>query len=321
MKYHKIILIFFFLPFFAFSQRTETAIDFSPKKSRLVFELENDMLFNTDNYYTAGIGLAYTNKNLNKTPAQFILKPKQQNVLTFTGFGIEQRIFTPSSITEPDKIESDQPYSAYLIASNFSVIVNPEKKLKLYNEIGIGIMGPAAGGKEVQSFVHEIVGSPIPVGWENQLQNTFLIDYQFRLEKGFGTDWLANHLIPFFGARVGTLTNRVQIGGMVKFGNKHNYLLPNKNLKALRNKFIWEWVFAANLQGVFYDATLQGSMFTNDPNALDKSETTSHQYQFRTGVNLYYNNFTLRYMFNFNSASFNTSVFHRFGGVNIGYSF
>ncbi len=317
----KIILLFLFFPFVAFTQRTETALDFSTKNSRLVLEVENDMLFSTDSYYTAGIGLAYTHKNLRKTLAQLIIKPKSQKVLTFTGFGLEQRIFTPYSITQPDKIENDQPYSAYLLATNYTVIVNPEKNLKLSNELGIGIMGPAAGGEQAQTLVHKIVNSPIPLGWENQLQNTFLIDYRFRIEKGFGGDWLANHLIPFWGARVGTLTNRVQIGAMLKLGNKQKFLRYDQNLDKLQHKFIWEWTFVANLQGVFYDATLQGSMFKDDPNALDNSEKISHQYQFRTGVNLYYYNFTLRYMLNFNSASFDSAVYHRFGSINIGFSF
>ncbi len=317
----RILLIFILLPTLAYTQRTEKAIDFSSHKNRLIFELENDMLFSTDSYYTAGLGLTYTHKHLKRTPAQLILKPKSEHVLTYSGFGIEQRLFTPSSIIMPDEIANDQPYSAYILATNFSVIVNQEKKMKLSNEIGIGVMGPLAGGEEVQSFVHKIVGSAIPIGWNEQLQNTFLIDYQFRIEKGFGPDLLANHLVPFFGARVGTLTNRVQIGAMLKLGNKDKYLQHNINTKSLKKKFIWEWIFSANLQGVFYDAVLQGSMFREDKNALNRSETTSHQYQFRTGVNLFYHNFSLRYMLNFNSSNFNAAVYHRFGGINIGYSF
>jgi len=314
-------VLFAVFPKVSLGQRTETAIDFSSKKSRLIFELDNDMLFSTDSYYTAGVGLSYTHKNLHRTPAQWLLKPKTEDALTFTGFSLHQRIFTPYSIIYPEAIENDQPYSAYILATNYSVLVNSSKSLKISNEIGIGVMGPAAFGEEVQTFVHKIVGSPIPLGWEKQLQNTFLLDYRIRIEKGFGTNWTAKHLIPFIGGEFGTLTNRVQIGMMVKFGNKLNYLKPKQNLEELKKKFIWEWVFAANLQGVFYDATLQGSMFTEDPNALNKSETNSYQYQLRTGINFYYHNFTLRYMFNFNSATFNSAVYHRFGGINIGYSF
>jgi len=320
MKFSGFTFLIFFTGFglTLFAQRTETAINFSEKKSRFIFDLDNDMLFSTDSYYTAGVGMSYTHSGLKKTPTQLILSSKNTDNLTFTGFGIEQRIFTPSSITAPDSITNDQPYSAYLLATNFSVLINQEAHLKISNELGIGVMGPAAGGEEMQTLVHEVVNSPIPVGWDNQLQNTFLIDYHFRIEKGFFNDWTANHIIPFAAARIGTLTNRVQIGMMVKLGNKNQYLVPSL---IGHDKLIWEWVFSANLQGVFYDATLQGSMFKEDPNALDKSEIVSHQYQFRTGFNLYYRNFSLRYMLNFNSSNLNSTVYHRYGGVNIGYSF
>lgn len=219
-------------------QRTETSIDFSDKKNRLILDSDNDMLFNTDNYYTAGIGLSYTNTSLRKTPSQLILQSKSMDVITFSGFAIKQRLFTPSDITVPNAIENDQPYSAFILATNYSVLINPKKYLKISNEIGIGIMGPAALGEEVQTLVHEIIGSPIPRGWDQQLQNTFLIDYDFRLEKGFGNEWVATHFIPFAGMRVGTLTNRIELGAMFKLGNKVKLIQIHSNLSDLENKFI-----------------------------------------------------------------------------------
>ena len=307
---------------FAFGQRTETAINLTSKISRLILEVENDMLFSSDSYYTAGIAISYTNQNLKKTLAQLILKSKNPSNYIFSGFGIQHRMFTPFSIIEPNSIENDQPYSAYLLATNFSVLINDKKHLKLSNEIGIGIMGKPAGGEAVQTIVHEIVGSPIPIGWENQLENSFLIDYQFRIEKGFFNDWIAKHFVPFAGAQIGTLTNRVEIGLITKFGNKNKYLVDATSPLGIENKFVWEWVFEANLQGVFYDATLEGGVYNrDDPNAIPRKETISRQYQIRMGVNLYYKRWSLRYMLNFNSSSFNSAVTHRYGSVNIGYSF
>ncbi len=84
----KILLIAFFLPLATFAQRTETALDFSPKTNRLVLEVENDLLFNTDSYYTAGIGLAYINKKLKRTPIQRVFKVKEEQVLIYTSLTI-----------------------------------------------------------------------------------------------------------------------------------------------------------------------------------------------------------------------------------------
>ena len=127
-----IIIIFLIqISQFVYAQRTETAIDLAQEKSRLVLEAENDLLFQSDNYYTVGIAFSYTHQPLKKTPAQLILNSKSSESRSFRGFGIQQRIFTPYSIVEPNSIENDRPYSAYLLASNFSVLINLEKKLQI----------------------------------------------------------------------------------------------------------------------------------------------------------------------------------------------
>ncbi len=324
MKFKKYILALFLLKtsFFAFGQRTETGINLTQEKSRLIFELENDMLFTTDNYYTAGLALSYTNKNFKKTPAQLILNSQNTENITFSGVGFQQRIFTPYSISEPNTIENDRPYSAYLLATNFSVLINRKKKLKLSNEIGLGIMGQAAGGKETQTFVHQIIGSVTPIGWENQLKNAFIIDYQFRVEKGFFNEWISNHFVPFAEARVGTLIDKIQVGLITKIGNKNKSLTNMSTSFELKKQLIWEWVFEANLQGVFYDATLEGGVFSNDKAfVLDKEEIISRQYQLRTGINLYYKKFSFRYMVKFNSTDFESAIIHRYASLNIGFTF
>jgi len=285
-------------------QRTETGINFSLKNSRLILEVENDMLFQSDSYYTSGVALSYTNKKIKKTPTQFVLDfINFDKTHTYTGFGIQQRIFTPYSIEEPNSIENDRPYSAYILVSNYSVLINTKNNLKVSNEIGIGIMGELAAGEEAQTMVHKIIGSPLPIGWDNQLENAFLIDYKFRIEKTVFNNWFTNHLSPFAEARIGTLTDRIKIGLITKWGNKNASLKSTENLE---DRFIWEWIFEANLQGVFYDATLEGGMFNKDESIeLTKQDIISQQYQLRMGVNLYYNRFSVRYMVNFNSSNFN----------------
>lgn len=323
MKFKNYILLLFFLKMvlLVFSQRTETAINFSSEKNRLVFEVENDALFRSDNYYTAGLALSYTHQNLKHSPAQLLTNTKKSKNYTFSGFGFQQRIFTPYEISDPESITNDRPYSAYLLLTNYSVLINSSNHLRLSNEIGIGLMGEAAKGEEVQTFVHEFIGSTIPVGWDNQLENAFLIDYQLRVEKGFFNNWTANHFVPFSAIRVGTLTNRIQIGLMTKWGNKNNYLLDASKPEKMNKKLIWEWLFEANLQGVYYDATLHGSLFKDDPNALTINETTDRQYQFRTGLNLYYKKISFRYMVKFNSTDFTSAVIHRYASLNIGIAF
>lgn len=94
--------------------------------------------------------------------------------------------------------------------SNYSVLINTKNNLKVSNEIGVGVMGKLALGEEAQTLVHKIIGSPLPIGWDNQLENAFLIDYQFRIEKTLFNNWFINHFSPFAEARIGPLTDRVK---------------------------------------------------------------------------------------------------------------
>lgn len=301
-------------------QRTETEITFYETKNRIVLEIENDLLFNTDSYYTSGVAISYSNKRIKKMPTQLILNLfNSENDYSISGFGIQQRMFTPYSIEEPNSIKNDRPYSAYILISNYAVLINTKNNLKVSNEIAIGVMGEFAGGEEAQTLVHKTIGSPVPIGWDNQLGNAFLIDYQFRVEKTLFRNWLTNHLSPFAEARIGTLTDRIKVGFITKWGNKNECL---RNIGNLKNKFVWEWIFEANLQGVFYDATLEGGLFNNDKLiGLPKQNIISQQYQLRMGVNLSYKRFSLRYMVKLNSSDFVSAAIHRYGSANFGYSF
>ncbi len=84
-----------------------------------LLEVENDLLFQSDHYYTSGTAISYLNKKNKYSPAQLILKSKNMEAIRFSGFGLEQRMFTPYSILNPNSIEGNRPYSAYLLATNF----------------------------------------------------------------------------------------------------------------------------------------------------------------------------------------------------------
>jgi len=89
-----------------------------------------------------------------------------------------------------------------------------------------------------------------------------------------------------------------------------------------KRKIVWEWIFGANLHGVFYDATLEGGLFNKDETiVLPKQDIIEQQYQLRMGINFYYKRFSFRYMVNYNSKNFANAVIHKYGSANFGYSF
>jgi len=303
-------------------QRTETVLNFDFNKNHVYFELENDLFLGSDHYYTGGIAIFYTNRNLKNSPAQLILRSKNLKVNYFSGFGIEQRLFTPFSISNPAEAKQDRPYSAYLMFTNFSVLVNTNKKLKISNEIGVGILGPGAKGMEFQTIIHELTHSVIPVGWENQINNTPILDYQFRIEKGLFGPAISDFIVPFGEARVGTYKDEISLGLILHIGNSNKMLVYKNAFVDIHKQLVWDFVLESKFKTVFYDCTLHnGFSGQNNMYNLDYKDIDHFLYYFRTGVNLYYKGFYLRYMIYLNTRDFHNGSYHRYSGIYFGFSF
>jgi lipid A 3-O-deacylase len=303
-------------------QRTESVLNFDFNTNHLYFEIENDVFLFSDHYYTGGLAIFYTNRKLKNTPAQFILRSKNLKVNYFSGFGIEQRLFTPFSISDPAEAKQDRPYSAYIMITNFSVLVNTKNKLKISNEIGLGILGPGAKGMEFQTFIHELTNSVAPVGWENQINNTPILDYQFRIEKGLFKSNVSDFIIPFSEVRIGTYKDEISLGLLLRLGNSNKMLVYKNAFVDIHKRLVWDFVMEAKFKTVFYDCTLHNG-FSGEDNVynLNYQDIDRFLYYFRTGLNLYYKGFYLRYMVYLNSPDFLNGRYHRYSGIYFGFSF
>lgn len=324
MCVRKCIAIILFLSFSwpVFAQRTETVLTFDDKINHIYFEFENDIFLQSDHYYTGGLALFYTNRKLKKTPAQLILQSGNYRKDYYSGFGIEQRLFTPYSISNPDSQGTDRPYSAYLMLSNFSLMVNTDKHLKISNEIGVGVLGPAAKGMEFQSYIHELTHSVMPVGWENQLKNSPVFDYQFRIEKGLFGPYFSNHIIAIGETRIGTLKDELAGGFLIKFGNSNKMLEYKKAFVDIKGHLVWDLVIEGKFKFILYDATLQGGITDRESEySLSFSETDKFQFAYRSGVNMYYKRFYARYMIFVNTKDFLNGRYHRYACIVVGFSF
>jgi hypothetical protein len=47
----------------------------------------------------------------------------------------------------------------------------------------LGLVGPSTGGEEVQRWIHEIIGSPIPQGWATQLRNEPIVNFFYQYNR------------------------------------------------------------------------------------------------------------------------------------------
>jgi Uncharacterized protein conserved in bacteria len=98
-------------------------------------------------------------------------QPTQYRVALTLG----HNIYTPEDIKNPEPIDDDRPYAAWLYVGVAlqarSTLEGTWAKLSVWH-VDLGMVGPAAIGKEVQDFVHDhISGSPRAQGWAHQLKN------------------------------------------------------------------------------------------------------------------------------------------------------
>jgi lipid A 3-O-deacylase len=235
--------------------------DKDPFQGYLSFAWENDMYFQRDYYYTNGFQIDFFHKKLEASPFSRILLPpaRKQAGGYYHGLQLRQEIFTPKDLSADTISAGDHPYSSTLTLTQVKVVNLPERAIRLTSGFQLGVLGPAALGFKTQELAHHISNpSRPPQGWDNQVKNDIIINYNFQFEKSF----LQNKL-SMFGiqgrSRLGTLHTDVSAGMWFRLDARSGYF---QRLGPSGGKgFNFLMHFSANASHVFYDATLQGGMF------------------------------------------------------------
>ncbi|MGY6630719.1 MAG: lipid A deacylase LpxR family protein [Wenzhouxiangella sp.] len=193
-------------------------------ESLWIAEYENDIFAGEDRYYTSGVRL--TRIALAREAPSWL-----ESVATrFPGFNdatalpyalsISHNIYTPADIENPEFPPDDRPYAAWLQLGFSTGTLHPRGADRV--RVGLGIVGPAALGREVQTNAHRLIGSPKPQGWGSQLKNepTLSVGYdRFRRvidrsqpdQFGFDVSWLA-------GGTAGNALTHLTGGSFIRVG-------------------------------------------------------------------------------------------------------
>ena len=140
--------------------------------------LDNDLFIGNDSGYTNGLYLSFfdagdTQSSLPEN--DFWVKPLMWSMPNHNiqgavnAYMVGQTMSTPSDITIEVPDENELPYAALLALTNSYVTVTPSRADRVSTTVGI--VGPAALGEESQKFIHKIIGSDEPRGWDTQLEN------------------------------------------------------------------------------------------------------------------------------------------------------
>ncbi len=206
----------------AFLPAGALALERPPAGSEFQLFIENDMLARTDRYYTNGIriggGMAF---DLLQLPAAELLRQVAPDAggKVHLGLFVGQNIYTPRSISVSQAQPLDRPWAAWLYLGGVAQRANDNRLDTV--EVDLGLVGPSALGKEIQSGWHRLIGSPQPRGWHHQIPNepAFLLSWLAKSKHSLGsTGGLDIEAIPHGGATVGTVMTLARAGGLVRLG-------------------------------------------------------------------------------------------------------
>lgn len=250
--------------------------DDPPQRTLWLIEHENDLVAGQDRYYTSGfrfqrIAEAREAPDWLASVARRFPGFQEADALPYA-FSINHNIFTPADIENPVLPPDDRPYAAWLNVSFATGTLHPGGADRV--RVGLGIVGPAALGEQVQEAVHKVVDAPEPQGWDTQLRNepTVLLGYDRfrRLFDGRREHDLGFDLTGVGGITLGNAYTNIAAGLFARFGfNLTNDYGPPRITPAVSgtgyfqpgNDPTWYFFVGAEGRGVGRDLFIEGNTF------------------------------------------------------------
>lgn len=281
------------------------------------FNYENDFFAAADRNYTQGYNIELVTPGLRKNPINCLFL-KSQNSATKYGISIEHIGFTPRNYVSPEIQLNDRPFASAITLKSFSSATNTEKKQRISQSFSLGVIGPAAFAKEMQTAIHKAIGDKKPGGWGNQIQNDVVINYKLDYEKQLLNLNNVFTLQANSSLQAGTLFTNASVGANATFG-----LLNSPFSLAGNKRSVQLYAYAEPIARVIaYDATLQGGVFNDSsPYTISSNDIERFTRQFNYGLVISVNKLYLEYAQTKISREFTTGEAANWGGVKIGFGF
>lgn len=260
--------------------------------ARLNVELENDFFTpqGSDRHYTNGVRLEVLSRPISgsevpdwsKTPYRawpaFDLSATRR-----VGLALGQNIFTPADTDRRVPDPRDRPYAAW---AYLGAILATEGADRLDTvELDLGVVGPAAGGRDVQNGFHTLINVPKANGWAHQLHDEPGIVLSAERRWRFAAPpVLPLHLeadaIPIVGASAGNVMTYANAGAMLRIGQglgvdfgppRIRPALPGSpGAGATANGYGWYLFAGVDGRAVAHDIFLDGNSFRASPSVNKK---------------------------------------------------
>ncbi len=313
------LLCLLFYPLETYGQQTED------DKQYLSISHENDLLGgNSDRYYTSGVRITWFDSDTNVPPGIDKLADKiptfDLNDTTYTFYTLGQNLYTPADIKVSAQPQNDRPWAAFLYGSVGLATPSYRANNTLSHvdelEFTIGVVGPEALGEQTQKLIHKHVSnSPIPQGWDNQLdfEPGLILSWQrrfpFEWEKHLGP--INARLEPNISASLGNIRTNIGVGATFVVGSDPLLDTPPRVRPAIPgtgiflsqdNAFNWQVFVGVDGRIVGRDIFLDGNSFSNS-HSVDKKYFVG---DLSTGISVFYGDYRLSYTLNLRSKEFKT---------------
>lgn len=198
--------------------------------------VENDLFTptNSDQHYTNGVRLAFISPE-DSAPASFLNVAKQIPFFASEGrirtsYSLGQTMYTPDDITVAENQPNDRPWAGMLYGTAGLLSDTGQQKNGTDSnysridtlELTLGVVGPASLADETQSFVHKLIDSPHPEGWDNQIKNEPIIGvtYERKYRGWFEADLLGVEFdaTPHGAVTLGNAFTNAELGTMFRMG-------------------------------------------------------------------------------------------------------
>ena len=315
------LLILILCPVLIFAQRIDNTASYRNISSDKYFRLhyDNDFWGNTDYYYTQGYQFELVNPVFRKNPASKILL-QFKNGRSKYGLSFEHYGITPTSIKSSEVLKGDRPFAGAIMLKSFSISIDTLKSQRLTAALSTGMIGPAAFAGRMQATIHRWTGDQNPQGWQYQIKNDVVINYELTHEKELFNFPNIASLNTTVQARIGTLSDKVQTGFTLTLGRFQSPFNSPKN-NNFKNFQIYAYCQPL-ISFVGYDAAMQGGLFNrNSPYILKYNEINKITFQNSFGVVASFWKIYAEYYRTYITKEFKSGKEHFWGGVKIGVTF
>ncbi|MCC9626120.1 lipid A deacylase LpxR family protein [Thalassospira sp. MA62] len=197
--------------------------------------VENDLFTpsNQDRHYTNGVRIAFVSPE-DVAPAAFLNAAKEipffaSNGRIRTSYSLGQTMYTPEDITIAQEQPDDRPWAGMLYGTAGLLSDTGLQRAEDSNysridtlELTLGVVGPASLADKTQDFVHKVIDSPRPKGWDNQIKNEPIIGltYERKYRSWFEADisGIEFDATPHASATIGNAFTNAEIGTMFRMG-------------------------------------------------------------------------------------------------------